>query len=128
MRPALVRIVYDGACPFCDDYVRYQKLRAAVDRIELIDARANPAILKELSIAPAQLEDGFVVLVDDERFVGGDAMHRLAALSEPPGKWWVRIVAALSSWRPLARALYPFLVLGRRVALKWLGVSRFPRD
>jgi predicted DCC family thiol-disulfide oxidoreductase YuxK len=32
MRPGLLRIVYDGACPFCDDYVRYQRLRAGVPR------------------------------------------------------------------------------------------------
>ena len=126
-RPASVRIVYDGACPYCSDYVSYQRLRDAVDHVELIDARADPAVLGELSISHDQLEDGFVVLIDGERYAGGDAMHRLAGLSGPPGKWWVRLVAATSRWRPLARFLYPFLVRGRRVALARLGIPRFPR-
>jgi predicted DCC family thiol-disulfide oxidoreductase YuxK len=117
-----VRVIYDGACPFCDDYVRYQKLRDATDELELIDAREHREVLAAERIEPAQLEDG-----DGERFDGADAVAVLSRLSDPPARWWVRAVAAVSRSRARSRALYPILKLGRRVALSLLGVERFPK-
>lgn len=125
--PADVRIIYDGACPFCDDYVRYQRLRAATASVELVDARERRDVLAEHAIEPAELEDGMVVVVNGRLHRGADAMHVLSGLSDPPAKWWVRAVAAVSGSRILARIAYPFLRLGRRIALAFLGVPRFPR-
>jgi predicted DCC family thiol-disulfide oxidoreductase YuxK len=124
--PLSVRVIYDGACPFCDDYVRYQRLRAATDKLELVDARSRPEILAEHAISPAELEDGMVVVSNGRLLRGADAMHELALLSEPPAKPWVRAVAVVSQSRGLARAAYPFLKVGRRIALFFLGVPRFP--
>lgn len=122
-----VRVLYDGECPFCDDYVRFQKIRAAAGDVELIDARANPRIMQEMGVTGAELEDGMVVWVDGRRHDGADAVHVLSRIGEPPGRWWVRWVAAASRSSARSRALYPVLKLGRRVALRILGVPRFPR-
>ena len=120
-----VKILYDGACPFCDDYVRYQKLRSAVDTLELLDARTHPQALVEHHVAPEALEEGMVVLVDGKPYHGAAALHLLARLSERPGRWWVRGVAWAGRSSGIARLLYPVLKLGRRVALIALGVPRF---
>ena len=122
-----VRILYDGACPFCDDYVRYQKLRAGVDTLELVDARSRPEVLREHNVSHADLEDGMVVIADGKPYHGAHAMHLLATISEPPRKWWVRAVAAVSRSLLVARVIYPALKIGRRIALTILGVPRFPR-
>jgi len=123
-----LRIVYDGACPFCDDYVRYQRLDRAAESIELVDAREHPEILAAEAIPASALEDGMVVIADGRQHHGAEAVHLLSTLSESPGKWWVRAVAAASRSRPASRALYPVLRFGRRVALTLLGVPRFPKD
>ena len=125
-RAGRLQIVYDGACPFCDDYVRYQRLQAASDRLELFDARSHPEVLAEHAISPAHLEDGMVVIVDGRQHHGAEAVHALSLLTQPPAKWWVRIVAAIGRSRTLARISYPFMRLGRRIALTFLGVPRFP--
>jgi len=122
-----LRIVYDGECPFCDDYVRYQRLDRAAESVELVDARKHPEVLASEGITHAAIEDGMVVIADGRQHHGADAVHLLSTLSESPGKWWVRLVAAASRSGPAARVLYPFLKLGRRAALALLGVPRFPR-
>ena len=122
-----VRIVYDGACPFCDDYVRFQELRAALGAVELVDARSRPEVLRELDIDPAALEDGMVVVADGRAYHGADAMFFLAHASHPPRRWWVRWVARVSRSRASARFVYPALRWGRRVVLRLIGVPRFPR-
>jgi len=127
-RAGHLKVVYDGACPFCDDYVRYQRLQAATERVELIDARTRPEVLAEHAISHAHLEDGMVVILDGRQHHGADAVHVLSMISEPPGKGWVRAVATLGRSRPVARLAYPFMKLGRRIALTFLGVPRFPRS
>jgi predicted DCC family thiol-disulfide oxidoreductase YuxK len=126
-RAMKIRIVYDGACPFCDDYVRYQRLDRAAESLELVDARTRPEVLAAEGIEAAAMEEGMVVIADGRQYRGADAVHLLSTLSESPGRWWVRAVAAVSRSGPAARALYPFLRFGRRVALALLGVPRFPR-
>ena len=37
-----VRILYDGACPFCASYVRYARLKDRVGEVDLVDARQVP--------------------------------------------------------------------------------------
>lgn len=123
-----VRVVYDGDCPFCRDYARYQRLRAAAGELELIDARAHRESLAAMGIRGADLEDGMVVFVDGVRHDGADAMHALSRLTDPPRRLWVRLVAGLTGSRAVARLVYPALRFGRRVILRLLGVPRFPAD
>jgi predicted DCC family thiol-disulfide oxidoreductase YuxK len=123
-----LRIVYDGACPFCSDYVRYQRLDRAAESIELIDARTRPEVLAAEGIPRGALEDGMVVIVDGRQHHGADAVHLLSTLSESPESWWVRSVAVVSRSGSAARVLYPVLRMGRRAALALLGIPRFPRD
>jgi predicted DCC family thiol-disulfide oxidoreductase YuxK len=120
-----VTIVYDGACPFCSDYVRYQDLRARAETVELVDARADSRALDRYGILAEDLEDGMVVIVDGVAHRGAAAVHALSKLSRTPRKWWIAAVAVAS--RPLAvsRLLYPVLKLGRRIALTVLRVPRF---
>lgn len=122
-----VRVVYDGDCPFCSDYAAYQRLRVAGGEIELVDARAHREALAAMGISGADLEDGMVVFVDGVRHDGADAMHALSRITQPPARWWVRLVGAVAGSRPLARTIYPALKLGRRIVLRLLGISRFPR-
>jgi predicted DCC family thiol-disulfide oxidoreductase YuxK len=122
-----IEILYDGACPFCDDYVRYQRLRSAAGAVELIDARSHPEAIERHGLVPADFEDGMVVVVDGTLYRGADAVHQLSVLGDPPARAWVRLVAGLSRSARGARWLYPFLKRGRRVALALLGIPRFPR-
>ena len=120
-----VTIVYDGACPFCSDYVRYQDLKARAETVELVDARADSQALDRYGILAEDLEDGMVVIVDGVAYRGAAAVHTLSKLSRTPRNWWVAAVAVASRPLVLSRLLYPVLKLGRRIALTALRVPRF---
>jgi predicted DCC family thiol-disulfide oxidoreductase YuxK len=112
-----ITIIYDGSCPVCDAYVRYTRLREALD-IKLIDARQEPGMLRELAQYGLDLEEGMVVFFGGRRFHGADAMHLLATLTTRSGTW-----NRLNRWlfsNPRHSALfYPALKQGRRILL-WL--------
>ena len=120
-----ITIVYDGGCPFCSDYVAYQDLKARAEAVELVDARGDPQALARYAIDAADLEDGMVVIVDGVAHRGADAVHALSTLSRAPRNWWVSAVAFVSRSAAVSRLLYPFLKLGRRIALTVLRIPRF---
>jgi predicted DCC family thiol-disulfide oxidoreductase YuxK len=114
MRP--LRIVYDGDCPFCSRYVRLVRLRENFD-VELIDARMQPETARRYSL---DLNEGMIADVDGDVHHGSDAVWMLSLLSSDSGTM-NRILAWLFSSRTVARLLYPFMRLGRRLALFSLG-------
>jgi predicted DCC family thiol-disulfide oxidoreductase YuxK/uncharacterized membrane protein YphA (DoxX/SURF4 family) len=122
-----VVVVYDGGCPFCTDYVRYQELKAAAETVELVDARTDTGALERYGIDPIDLEDGMVVIADGTYHRGDAAVHQLSHLSATPRNWWIAGVAAVSRSAAASRLLYPFLKLGRRMALAILGIERFSK-
>lgn len=124
-RRVKVTIVYDGGCPFCSDYVAYQDLKARAEAVELVDARSDAQALARYAIDAADLEDGMVVIVDGVAHRGAAAVHTLSTLSRAPRNWWVAAVAFVSRSAIVSSLLYPFLKLGRRIALTVLGVARF---
>ena len=54
------RLIYDGACIFCDAYVRLLSLREAVGPVELIDARSGDPRLRAYQSAGYDLNEGML--------------------------------------------------------------------
>ena len=110
-----VSVIYDGACPFCSAYVKMLRLRKAVGKVTLVNARQNATLLKELAARDLQIDQEMV-------YSGGDAINVLALLTSPSGMF-NRLIAGIMKKPERARQLYPYLRGGRSVALKLLGRS-----
>lgn len=108
-------IIYDGACPFCNAYVRLLRLRSAF-AVELLSARSDDARVSHYLDLGYRLDEGMLVVIGGTVHAGADAMNLLAALSESRG-WLNRVQRFVFARRWLARLLYPWLRAGRRVAL-----------
>ncbi len=115
-------LVYDGACPFCNAYVRYVRLREAV-RLTLIDAREGGREVGEIVDAGLDLDEGMVLKIGGRLYHGEECIHVLALLSSPSGAF-NRINKVIFSSRWLSRVLYPLLRAGRNLTLRLLGRSK----
>jgi predicted DCC family thiol-disulfide oxidoreductase YuxK len=116
-------IVYDGQCPFCSRYVALLRLREALGRVELVDARQGGPIVDEIQRAGIDLNEGMVLKMDGELHHGDECIHRLALLSTPAG-WFNQLNGALFRHQRTARILYPVLRTGRNLTLRLLGRER----
>ncbi|MCB2073699.1 MAG: DUF393 domain-containing protein [Novosphingobium sp.] len=109
-------IIYDGQCVFCSNYVRFMRLRDTVGHVELIDARTQDPRIGEYWSQGYDLNEGMLFVHRGIVLFGADAIHALAGLSSTSA-FLSRLNRLIFSNRFVARALYPFMKLGRRVTL-----------
>jgi predicted DCC family thiol-disulfide oxidoreductase YuxK len=67
-------IVYDGECPFCRCYVTLMKLRTAVGKVELVDAREGGDTVRRLTQQGYDLNEGMAVIYASRVYYGKDAV------------------------------------------------------
>ena len=113
-------IIYDGECIFCQNYVRFFRLREAIGSVELIDARSGGPRVEQYWSEGYNLDEGMIFVYRGRVFYGAEAVHVLASLSSRSGLL-NRLNAAVFRSRPIANFLYPVLKLGRRLTLRARG-------
>ena len=118
-----VLIVYDGECPACRNYVRIVRIREDVGRVAIVDAREDTPIMREITAAGLDIDEGMVVKLGDALYHGDDAVHMMALIGSPSGVL-NRLNHQLFKRPRVSRVLYPVLRGGRAVLLRLLGKTR----
>lgn len=109
-------IIYDGECIFCQNYVRFVKLRENIGPVELLDARSDDPRIDHYIRAGYDLDEGMLFIHDGKIYYGAEAVNVLARLSSDL-TLGSRINSAMLSNSKIARMTYPFLKAGRRLTL-----------
>ena len=118
-----VQIIYDGQCPACDAYFRFQRLEQNGIDVQFIDAREHPEIVRAYSDRGIDLNRDFVLRMGTAEYVGGDAVFVLASLGTMRN-FFRRLNVRLFRSRSVSRAVYRLLRVGRRLLLLLLGRRR----
>lgn len=118
-----ILLVYDKACPVCNNYCQVIRVREDVGELRIIDARENSAIREELTAMGLDLDQGMVLKMGEGLYFGSDAIHALALISSRSG-----IFNRMNYWifksKTLAAILYPISRSCRNLLLKLLGKSK----
>lgn len=114
-------LIYDGECPLCSNYAQFLRLKQTVGELILVDARQGGPIVEEIRRLPHDLDDGMVVKIGERFYIGHEALHVLALLSDSRGVF-NRVNRWMFSSAAAARLGYPWLKLGRQVVLRMKGV------
>ena len=113
-------IIYDGDCVYCQNYVRFLRLKETVGPIELVDARSGDPRVRTYWRDGYDLDEGMLFVYRGGVYHGAEAIHVLASLSSETG-WLNRLNRAVLSRQGAAKVLYPVLKLGRRATLALRG-------
>jgi predicted DCC family thiol-disulfide oxidoreductase YuxK len=116
----VVQIVYDGQCPACAAYFRYQRLELNGFKVQFIDARLHPEIVRAYLARGIDLNRDFVLRTGAAEFVGGDAAFVLASLGSR-SNLFRKLNRLLLRSRAASHAIYRVLRLGRKLLLILLG-------
>jgi predicted DCC family thiol-disulfide oxidoreductase YuxK len=116
-----VWLVYDGQCPLCTSYCHYARIRDAVGRLHLVDARQPGALMDEITAAGLDIDQGMVVKFKDIIYYGPDAIRVLTLLSSGSGLF-NRIAYGFFGTPARAGIFYPLGKALRNLVLKLLGI------
>lgn len=115
-------LVYDDECPVCRNYCRHIRLREAVGRLHLVDARQPGPLMDEITRAGLDIDQGMVLKVRGQLYYGDVAMHMITLMSTRTG--WFNRLSFLFFGTPVAsRIFYPAGKAVRNLLLKALGIS-----
>ena len=115
-------LVYDGECPVCKTYCKYIRIRDAVGRLHLVDARQPSEVLDEITAAGLDIDQGMVVKFNNTLYYGADAIQVLTLLSTRFGIF-NRINYLFFSSKVGAKLFYPLGKAIRTLLLKVLGIK-----
>jgi predicted DCC family thiol-disulfide oxidoreductase YuxK len=118
-----VVVIYDGDCPFCRNYVHLAALRETIGSVKLVDARSGDPIAREVQKRGFDLNEGMIAILGRQIYYGADAVVLLSTLSGNHGLW-AKLLSRVFSNPRRAHRLYPYLKMGRRLALRLLGRSQ----
>ena len=123
VNPGEILLVYDRECPVCEAYCRMATIRDSAGTLRRVNARDPSAIMREITAAGLDIDEGLVLKAGDTLYYGADAIHVLALLSNQAG-----LLIRLASWmfrsRNFSGILYPWFRSLRNLLLKILRKSR----
>ncbi|MCY3580317.1 MAG: DUF393 domain-containing protein [Acidimicrobiia bacterium] len=115
-------LVYDGECPLCSNYTRFLSLKESGIDLVPVDARTGGPLVDEIRQLPHNLDEGMVLKLDSQFYIGHQALGVLALLSDQ-SSLLAKLNHRLFGSPKAARLGYPLLRAARRIIL---AVKRIP--
>ena len=113
--------IYDGECPFCNQFAELLELRSNLPNIQIKDARKNPIDLPDGYDMDIK---GAILIKDGELLHGAEAINSICAQIKAPSDALLKVLLIAFSSKKRTKLLFPILLFSRRVLLLLKGVPR----
>jgi predicted DCC family thiol-disulfide oxidoreductase YuxK len=70
-----ILLAYDEECPVCDAYCRIGRLRESAGELQLVNAREDTTVMKDVTRQGIDVDQGMVLKADGVLYYGADAIH-----------------------------------------------------
>ena len=118
-----ILLVYDKECPACNYYCNLARIRESVGNLVLVNARDDSPVMREITAAGLDIDQGMVLKVGDKLYYGSDAIHALSLMSTRSGVF-NRLSYFFFRSEKVSAVLYPVLRACRNLLLKILRKSK----
>ena len=123
MEESTLVFVYDGECPFCNHFAELLELKSKIKNISVLDGRKNPNLIKDFLKKGYDLDNGAILLIDENIFHGAEAINTICKLINKPSSKLLEILSKTFKSSKRTKFIFPFLVRARRLALISKGIS-----
>ena len=122
MEESKLTFIYDGECPFCNHFAELLELKSKINNISIVDGRKSPDLIKDLLTKGYDLDNGAILLKDDDIFHGADAINTICKLISEPSSKLLAILSNTFKSSKRTSFIFPFLLRARRLALISKGI------
>ena len=123
-----VTIIYDGECPFCSQYVQFVNIKNNPDYVvRMKNAREHKILASSYKQSEFDLNDGMIVIINDQLYYGSDAVHAMAMLASSD-TLARKINFFIFRHKTLSYILYPLMKAVRTLTLKIMGRKKINTD
>ena len=122
MEDSKLTFIYDGECPFCNHFAELLELKSNINNISILDGRKSPKLIKDLLMKGYDLDNGAILLKDDDIFHGAVAINTICKLIKEPSSKLLEILSKTFKSSKRTVFIFPFLIRARRLALISKGI------
>ncbi len=113
--------IYDGECPFCNHFAQLLELKSSLTEFEILDGRKNFALLSELYNQGYDLNNGAILIINDNVMHGAEAINWICSEIKKPSDDLLKLLSIIFSSKKRSNFLFPFLLWARRLSLTLKG-------
>ncbi len=114
--------IYDGECPFCNQFAELLELKSKINNISVLDGRTNKNITNSLMKKGYDIDKGAILLEGDDIFHGAEAINTICNQINNPSGRLLKLLSKIFKSNNRTKLLFPFLIRARRFALIAKGV------
>mgnify|MGYP001377854464 CR=1 FL=1 len=114
--------IYDGECPFCNQFAELLELKSKLKNISILDARKNHSLTHSLLSKGYDIDKGAILLKGDEIYHGAEAINTICKQINNPSSSLLLLLSRVFKSTKRTNVLFPFLIRARRFALISKGV------
>ena len=113
--------IYDGECPFCNNFAQLLELKCSLSNLEILDGRENLALLTKLYNQGYDLNKGAILINNENIMHGADAISWICSEMKQPSDSLLELLRILFTSNKRTNFFFPFLLWGRRLSLTLKG-------
>ena len=87
--------IYDGECPFCNNFAELLEIKSKINNIKLIDGRKNLNIMRSLLEKGYDLDKGAILLKDNDIFHGSNAINTICKEIKNPSSNLLKFLSSV---------------------------------
>jgi len=115
--------IYDGECPFCNHFAELLEIKSKITNIKIIDGRKNLTLIKSLFDKGYDLDQGAILLQNENIFHGADAINTICKQINNPSSSLLLLLSKVFKSNKRTNVIFPLLVRARRLVLISRGIS-----
>ena len=115
--------IYDGECPFCNNFAELLEIKSNINNISILDGRKNQKLIGSLLDKGYDIDKGAILIQDDTIFHGAEAINTVCKKINNPSGNLLKLLSKIFKSNKTTNLFFPFLLRARRFALISKGVS-----
>ena len=114
-----ILFIYDGQCPFCNQFAELLELKSNLPNIEVKNARDYP---DQIPTGYDMDVKGAILYRNDQMLTGAKAINWICSQIQEPSDALLDILKLVFISKKRSNLIFPLLLIARRIALFFKGV------